>query len=87
LDPFRLGALGYANKFTIDTIHKCGEASLGFPCEVFLRKKKQEKGLLSIASFSNNYGGVILRLLTSGIMINKEPNKYFKFKSTDNISC
>ena len=26
----------YANRFTRDAIHKCGEASLGFPFEVFL---------------------------------------------------
>jgi hypothetical protein len=38
-----LGALVYANGFTMDAIHKCGEASLGFPCEVFLRKKTNKK--------------------------------------------
>jgi hypothetical protein len=32
----RLGALVYVDWFTRDAIHKCGDASLGFLCEVFL---------------------------------------------------
>jgi hypothetical protein len=35
-NPPRSGALIYANEFTRDVIHECGEASLGFPHEVFL---------------------------------------------------
>lgn len=33
------GTLIYADLFTRDAIHKCGEASLGFPTRFFLRKK------------------------------------------------
>jgi hypothetical protein len=38
-NPPGLGALGYTNKFTKDDNHKCEEASLEFPHEVFLGKK------------------------------------------------
>jgi hypothetical protein len=35
----RLGTLVYVDRFTRDAIYECGEASLGLPYEVFLRKK------------------------------------------------
>jgi hypothetical protein len=37
-NPFGSGALIYADWFTRDAIHACGEASLSFPIEVFLGK-------------------------------------------------
>jgi len=35
-----LGKLVYAKEFSRDATQKCGEASLGFPCGVFLGNKK-----------------------------------------------
>jgi hypothetical protein len=36
-----VGTLVYDNGFNRAAIHKCGEASLGFPREVFLGKRKK----------------------------------------------
>ena len=41
----RQGTLVYANQFTRDAIHECGEAILGFRHEVFLGKNMQVKGV------------------------------------------
>jgi hypothetical protein len=40
LNPHGLGTLVYANGFTRDSIHECEEASLVFPCKVFLGNKR-----------------------------------------------
>lgn len=40
LNPCRLDTLVYTNRFTSDVIHEYAEASLGFPCEVSLEKKR-----------------------------------------------
>jgi len=44
-----------------------GKHPLDFLVRFSLEKNKQEKELLSIASFSNNHGGVILRVKTLDI--------------------
>jgi hypothetical protein len=41
LNSLGLGALVYTNGFTTNDIHECGESSLGFPCVVFLGKKRK----------------------------------------------
>lgn len=59
-NSLELGTLVCINAFTRDAIHQCGEASLGFPCDVFLWKKWSlwkfylccEYG--SLKSFKNN---------------------------------
>jgi hypothetical protein len=39
--PPMWGIIVYINRLTRNVIHEYGEASLGFPCEVFLREKKK----------------------------------------------
>jgi hypothetical protein len=41
LNSLGLGALVYTNGFTTNAIHEYGESSLGFPCVVFLGKKRK----------------------------------------------